>query len=67
MTARKQVDLTKEVTVCPYCGDVLYYNQNEFYCAVCRKSFGSATGYEILPADFLRTTEGGKDEKHNVV
>lgn len=51
MTERKQVDLTKEITICPYCGEVLYFHQREFFCADCKKSFGSATGMEILESD----------------
>lgn len=40
------VDLTKEITVCPYCGEVLFLAQDEYYCADRQKAFYTITGRE---------------------
>lgn len=42
-----KVDFTKEILVCPYCGEALYLTLNEYFCADCRKSFCTVTGNEI--------------------
>ena len=46
----KTIDLTQEITLCPYCGEEMYYHSEyikEYHCPDCRVFFSAITGKEL--------------------
>jgi hypothetical protein len=45
----KKLDLFKDVLVCSYCNEAVYYDVVTYYCASCHRSYCATTG-NLVPA-----------------
>lgn len=56
---KKLIFIDTDILICPYCKEIPYLHQGEYYCPTCRKSFGIVTLEE--------NKEKKYEKKHHII